>query len=167
MSHLMPHTGSKSSRKHIIDVIFPIAVFFVFAASSLAVLMLASKIYDDTSTSASDNYSSRTAFAYVSEKLRQHDSRSGGVVSCGDMEGSDCLILEENESGTVTYIYMYDGSLKELRVCSDVRVSPESGLDITPVKDFSVSSEGALLFINITADDGTEYSMVSSERSAQ
>ena len=167
MNRLMPHTGSKSSRKHIIDVIFPIAVFFVFAASSLAVLMLASKIYDDTSTSASDNYSSRTAFAYVSEKLRQHDSRSGGGVSCGDMEGSDCLILEENESGTVTYIYMYDGSLKELRVRSDVRVSPESGLDITPVKDFSVSSEGALLFINITADDGTEYSMVSSERSAQ
>lgn len=78
MNRLMPHTGSKSSRKHIIDVIFPIAVFFVFAASSLAVLMLASKIYDDTSTSASDNYSSRTAFAYVSEKLRQHDSRSGG-----------------------------------------------------------------------------------------
>lgn len=165
MNRLMPHTGSANSRKHIIDVIFPIAVFFVFAASSLAVLMLASRIYDDTSTSASENYSSRAAFAYVSEKLRQHDS--GGGISCGDMEGSDCLILKENESDTVTYIYMYDGSLRELRVRSDVRVSPESGLDITPVKGFSVSSEDSLLFINITADDGTEYSLVSSERSTE
>ena len=163
MSQFMSHTSGKNGRKHVIDVIFPIAVFFVFAASALAVLMLSSKVYDTTSTTASDNYSSRTAFAYVSEKLRQHDS--AGEISAKVIDGSDYLVLKED--GISTYIYLYDGKLKELRVRDGADVTFASGTDIASAKAFSVACEGTLYFIDITTEDGTEYSLVSSERSTR
>ena len=36
----------RSQNRHVIDFIFPLAVFFVFAASSFAVLVLSANIYN-------------------------------------------------------------------------------------------------------------------------
>ncbi len=40
---------------HVIDLIFPIALFFVFAASSLSVLILAADIYASTTNRMAAN----------------------------------------------------------------------------------------------------------------
>ena len=190
-------------RSHVIDVIFPVAVLFVFAASALIVLMLSSNIYNATATTTDDNYSSRTAFAYVNEKLRQHDT-AGQAVSCGsvtDIGGTgfgnggsdagpgetagaanqaaktanqtagdglgeaagDCLILHGD--GVTTYIYTYDGMLKELRLRNGATASAASGRDITAVNDFAVLADGQIVYIDITTEDGTAYSFASSRRS--
>ena len=41
--------------RHVIDLIFPIALFFVFAASSLSVLILAANVYTSTTKRLSIN----------------------------------------------------------------------------------------------------------------
>ena len=51
----------RTQHRHVIDFTFPIAVFFVFAASSLAVLMLAANIYSSQTAEANNNYMARTS----------------------------------------------------------------------------------------------------------
>ena len=61
----------RSEKKHVIDFLFPLAVFFVLAASSVALVVLASGLYSRQVKEASDSYSGRTALAYVTEKIHQ------------------------------------------------------------------------------------------------
>lgn len=52
--------NNKKIKQHTIDFIFPIALFFVFAASSLAVLILSANIYKNITESSKDLFTSRT-----------------------------------------------------------------------------------------------------------
>ena len=86
-----------TSHKHMIDLVFPIAVFFVFAASSLAVLMLSARLYRLQTEKADNNYTTRTSLAYVNEKIRQHDENGGIFIRT--IEEQNCLALESNKIG--------------------------------------------------------------------
>lgn len=154
----------KAHYTHVIDAVFPIAVFFVFAASSLAVLMLSSRIYSSSSSSAAANYSSRTAFAYISEKIRQHDANGG--ISVETKDGTDYLVLADD--GYTTYIYVWDGTLMELRLRDGVDADPSTGQNIVSVQDFSIQEvRDGVYHFDITAEDGTVFSLAASERSVQ
>ena len=58
-------------RNHVIDFIFPISLFFVFAVSSLVVILLAANIYRSTTRESIDQDASRTVLSYISEKIHQ------------------------------------------------------------------------------------------------
>ena len=81
----------RTQHRHVIDFTFPIAVFFVFAASSLAVLMLAANIYSGQTADANNNYMARTSLSYVNEKIRQNDAMGG--ISIQTVEGQQCLVM--------------------------------------------------------------------------
>ena len=147
----------RTQHRHVIDFTFPIAVFFVFAASSLAVLMLAANIYSSQTAEANNNYMARTSLSYVNEKIRQNDERGG--ISIQSLEGQDCLVLENQVAGVsyLTYIYQHEGKLNaRLR----------DGQEIMEVQKFSVEGIGEGLFRLTSIDlDGNETSLIASERS--
>lgn len=154
--------------RHVIDFIFPIALFFVFAASSLVVLILAADIYGSTTNQLQANDENRTALSYISEKIRQNDT--GGALEIINIEGTECLSLsaDYNDVPHTTYIYEYDGMLKELFVRDDVSVSLEDGKDIMAISSLSISRIDDHLYHFITVDSqGRESSLVASERSVQ
>jgi len=70
--------GEKIKRKHMIDLLFPIALFLVLAASSLFLVILAANVYRKSVAWEESNYGSRTCLSYVTEKIRQSDT-DGGV----------------------------------------------------------------------------------------
>lgn len=158
----------RSEQKHVIDFIFPIAVFFVFAASSLAVLILAANIYRSQTEDASENYTARTSLSYINEKIRQNDSEGG--ISIRTKEGRDCLALSSTHDGVTytTYIYEYDGMLMELFARDDVDVTLRDGKNIMEIQDFSMeeTSEGLFRFTSVDFE-GNETTLVASERSTQ
>ena len=45
-----------TQRKHMIDFLFSVALFFVFALSALIVILLAARIYQSTTEHSSLNY---------------------------------------------------------------------------------------------------------------
>ncbi len=154
--------------RHVIDFIFPIALFFVFAASSLVVLILAADIYGSTTNQLQANDENRTALSYISEKIRQNDT--GGALEITSIEGTECLSLsaDYNDVPHTTYIYEYDGMLKELFVRDDVSVSLKDGKDIMEISSLSISRIDDHLYHFITVDSqGRESSLVASERSVQ
>ena len=156
------------NRSHVIDLIFPLAVLFVFAASSLVVLILSVHIYTGQTEQAEAHYRTDTPLSYVEEKIRQNDSDGG--ISAGTFQGQECLVLKGG-SGDIrytTYIYSYKGKLKELTLRDGTDASPSDGKDILAVADFSVSEIRPGLFRFTSTDtDGTTASVTISERSRQ
>lgn len=149
MKHLREH-------RHVVDFLFPLALFFVLTASSVALVVLASGIYSRQVTDSEDSFSSRTALSYVTEKLHQSDSYD--AVDAGFFDGQDAIIIHQtySDQGYVTYLYQYDGYLRELFIREDVAASASDGREILAVSDFHFEeSEKGLFHLYCTNNDGS------------
>lgn len=155
----------QSARRHMVDVLFALALFCVFAASLLAVVLLGADVWRRTADGMRQNFSMRTSLAYVSEKVRRNDAAD--AVYIGQLGGSPALVLEQNVFGAVyrTYIYHYDGALREVFAGPSAVVLPESGQSIADLSGFSVSErDDGLFLICCTGADGKEYSVLAGAR---
>ena len=149
----------KTQKHHVNDFIFPVALFFVFAVSSLIVVLLATRIYKSTTEESQEQYTSRTTLSYITEKVRQNDE--AGAVSIGELDGADCLMLKSQGSDYTTYIYEHDGALKELSVKEGVKPSPLAGELILEVENFQAESLSEGLFrFTITTEQNNTHSVI-------
>lgn len=158
----------KTHNKHVIDLLFPIALFFVFAASSLVVLILAANVYGSTTDELLANDESRTILSYLSEKIRQNDT--DGALSVTTIDGTQCLAMSVryNDVPYTTYIYEYNGMLKELFARDDADVSLKNGQDIMAVSSLSMTQLERGLYRFATVDSrGRESFLIASERSVR
>ena len=144
-------------QKSIVDVIFMITVFGVFMLSALFVVLFGAKIYKRTAHDMSVNFNSRTALAYVTEKMHQHDRRGGVDVTIED--GKPVLKLTQfvNSDEYCTYLYEYEGHLKELTAKGDVGLVKSAGKDILSLSSFTAVRETDSLYrFDIVDDEGNE-----------
>ena len=63
----------EKQQRHIIDIFFVIALFCLFALSAIFLISIGADIYGKTVTNMEDNFNTRTALAYITEKVRQSD----------------------------------------------------------------------------------------------
>ena len=153
-------------RQHSIDLIFPIALFFVFAASALMVLILAADLYSSAGKQQQKKEEIYTPLSYLAEKIRQNDT--GGAIRIIRLEDTDCLSIAADYDGTVyyTYIYAFENMLKELFVPEHADVSPGSGTDLMPVQDLQMEELSPGLFRFTAADsDHQQVSVIIAQRS--
>lgn len=154
--------GSQLKRRHMIDLLFPVALLFAFALSAVTLILLAAGIYRSTTENSSLQYTSRTGLAYLSEKIHQCDE-SGGVF-LGTLDGYDALILEQTYGDDIyrTYIYHCEENLKELFIKDGVEAAAENGRTILEVRDFAVEqiSDHVLRFTCTDTQDRTSYAVI-------
>ena len=112
----------QSRKHHIIDILFPISLYFVFTVSALTVLLLATNVYRTTTENSALNFNANTSLSYITEKIHQNDTE--GAVSIGSFDGHQALILKQhyNDTEYVTYIYVSEGNLMELYTKSSADV---------------------------------------------
>ena len=136
----------QTKHKHMIDFLFPVALFFVFALSSLTVVLLAAGIYQSTTEDSALNDTARTSLSYITEKIHQNDTK--GMVSLGTFDGCDALVLQQtyNDENYYTYIYAYENELKELFIKDGANATASDGKAILQVKDFSIELVNDRLF---------------------
>lgn len=136
----------RTQRKHMIDFLFSVALFFVFALSALIVILLAARIYQSTTENSSLNYTSRTSLSYISEKIHQNDL--DGAVYIGNFDGYEALVMEQNINDVTyyTYIYACDNKLKELFTSGNSGIKASSGQTILEIQDFSMEQLSDKLF---------------------
>ena len=153
--------------RHTVDMLFVIALLFLFAMGALMLIALGSSIYKRSVTTLSENYDRRTAYAYITEKLRQYDSE--GNISTDIFNKSGALRIDTTIGAVdyVTYLYEYDGSLMELFSRADVgNLLPESGQRIMDINDLVISRKGdGILVITITLTDGQDLTFIATKRS--
>lgn len=156
----------KNENNHIIDILFTLALFCVFAASALFVVLIGANVYKSTVTQMNDNFSTRTSLSYVSEKIRQNDTK--GAVSITDLEGTPALLLSQKYDNIFleTYIYEQNGSLMELFIQGDQVPQKDDGQSIMEVDSFEMEQINDHLFHFISADtNGHEMEIYISPKS--
>ena len=155
-------------RKHSIDVVFALALFCTFAVSVLMVLMMGASSYRSVTDSMNENYEDRTGTGYIAEKIRHSDSRGG--IAAGQFDGNDALLLTQNIDGTdyITYIYYYDGYIRELLTENGSGMTAEAGEKVLEALGFEVeTAENGMFKITCTMNDGSAPYVLVSPRSAQ
>lgn len=159
---------SRTKRRHMIDFLFPVTLFFVFALSALTVILIAAGIYRSTTESSARSFSSRTSLSYISEKLHQNDC--AGTVSIGSLDGCEALIIEQTHQDTIyrTYIYAYEDSLRELFSRADMDAKASDGKAILEIQAFSLEQiSDQLLKFSCTDQNEQTASMIISLKSKQ
>ena len=114
----------RNEKKHVIDFLFPLAVFFVLAASSVAIVVLASGFYSRQVKASLDSY-------------------------------------------YVTYLYAYDGYLRELFVRDGTEAKASDGRKILATKDFEAKETSDGIFhLYCENEDGKKTDTFVSVKSA-
>lgn len=128
----------EKQQRHIIDILFVLALFGIFAFSAIFLITIGADIYGKTMDNMEDNFDTRTALAYITEKVRQSDLEN--QISIGEFDGHPALIISSDtrENQYRTYLYEYQGSLKELMMKQDILLSPSAGQDILAISDFEL-----------------------------
>ena len=136
----------RRSGKHTVDILFILALFGAFIVSALLIVVLGARVYQNTVDHANRSFTSRTSLAYVTEKIRQHDE--DGSVSITEVEGQSVLRLAQTYGDTsyYTYLYDYDGYLKELTVEDFYQPALSQGQDIIPINELKMNKVNDSLY---------------------
>lgn len=147
----------KSRRNiHTIDILFPLVFMVLFCFCALLVVLEGSRIYESTAGGLKENYTVRTAITYMQEKLRECSDVS--KIELLNVENRQVLAISEDVQGEeyVTYIYLDDGSLKELFMKKDGVPKLSAGQELMPLDSFAVMMEEQDLLKVEVAKDGQE-----------
>lgn len=154
-------------KKHSIDVLFSFSLFCIFTICSSMVVIIGIKVYQETVAQMQDTHSTRTALAYVTEKLKQHDTAGGVLLS--EIQGETALIMKDtiNNETYLTYIYPEDDGLYELSVKEGTDVTKNMGNKIIEVQNFSIKDrENGFLECSASDHNGKTMSILLHQRSS-
>lgn len=146
-------------RSQSLQTLCVLLIFCLFTISSLFLVLIGANVYQGVSRKMSDNNQIRATLSYVANKIRTGDE-AGSVITetRGDV---DALIITAVYDGDAyhTYLYWYDGALKEQFLGSEEEFLPENGDEITPIPSFSIEQQGQAVTISAAADNGRAQSL--------
>jgi len=168
----------KQRRHFVVDVLFVLALFGVFAVSALTLVLIGADVYRHTVNDMNRNYDTRTAAAYITEKVRQNDcsvTSNGdyidGAVAISSLDDLPAILLTRELEGEIycTYLYLYGGYLKELFMRQGSSLgsnAADAGQNIMPLSDLRLEQVSAhLLKVSLTTQEGEEHQLMISTRS--
>ncbi|HAG70260.1 MAG TPA: hypothetical protein DCL38_09865 [Lachnospiraceae bacterium] len=138
-------------------MLFILALFAVFMISALFIVLFGARIYKKIVADSDTNYNARTSIAYISEKIRQHDSDNG--VDVLEDGAEPILRLRDTYGGMDYYTYLYelDGNLMEITTPADYDPVYTAGQAILKVSSFNVEKQSDALYrFDITDEYGNE-----------
>ena len=135
-----------STSSHKFDTVIVMLLFALFAVTSFVLIIIGIKQYNVTADTMSNNYQIRTATSFLQEKIRQNDA--GDSINISEIEGIKALAIDSviEDTKYTTFIYCYDGYLRELLVTEDSVFSKESGQSIIELKSFDIKKSNKNLY---------------------
>lgn len=140
-------------KKRKTDALVVLLLFGVFAVCVLSVLLTGADAYQRLSERDRLSYDQRTVTQYLSTRVRQAD-RLGGVEA-GSFGSCSALVLQEEYDGVVyeTWVYCYDGYIRELFAEEGSNFLPEDGEKILPAQDLLVEQEESTLVLRVMTEN--------------
>jgi len=137
----------------------------VFLFLSIGLVMLGGSLYRHIMVRSGENDEVRTTFSYIANQVHRADEAGG--VEVGEFAGRQALLLNHDFYGWefTTYLYYYDGALRELFVEKGFELEPEAGQVIVWLDDirFSVDDYG-LITAWASFPDGLQEKLLMSPR---
>ncbi|MEL7609929.1 MAG: DUF4860 domain-containing protein [Bacillota bacterium] len=131
-----------------------LALFLIFALFALFFALFGGRVYKAISSDMQANYELRASLSYVAGKLHGADAQGGCFVE--NIGGVDAIVLKHEYYGSEyrTYIYYFDGMLRELFVSKEIAFNPGMGLGIASLSAFSFDQTDRGITIDATCSDG-------------
>lgn len=131
---------------HMPDDLFICGLSVFFCSISILLVTIGVRQYHDITEQALKNQNLRTASSYLSEKFRQYDSAS--TISFTESNNIPLISLTSSgdEEHLVTYIYTYDGYLRELRQDKASVFVPERGIPIAMLQSLELEACSSNLY---------------------
>lgn len=123
----------------------------VFAVSILLTLLEGADLYRRLTDRDRESWQARSAFLYLSTRLRQEDRL--GAISVEEFDGRPALTLGAGEE-YVTRLYCYDGSLWELYSPAELELAQEDGERLLDLAGMEPTLSEGLLRLDLTGADG-------------
>ena len=123
-----------------IDTFFILALLALFAITSFFVIIIGARQYHSIANQMTENYETRTASSYLVEKFNQNDIE--GSVELADIGGIPAIALAQtiHEQTYTTYIYAYDGYLREVTASANATITPASGQKIVEAAGLDIKA---------------------------
>lgn len=154
--------NNRNQEKHfIVDILFVLALFGVFAVSALALVTIGADVYQHTVEDMSVNYESRTAVSYIMEKVRQNDTADSISLTTLEDVPALCMLSQIENETFCTYLYLYDGHLKELFMREGASIGGHvlpAGTDIMELRDLNLSyASNDLIRVSLQTTSGESH----------
>ena len=136
-----------------------LVLFAVFAVCVLTVLLTGADVYKRLVERDRDSYDRRTAVSYLTTRVRQADRLE--AVELQEFGGVQALVLSEEIEGAdyATWIYCYDGYIRELFAAADSGLMPDAGDKVLEAEALSFGWEDDFLCVEVIASDGVPQSL--------
>lgn len=159
---------TQSNNKHMMDILFVLSLFLVFAVCSIVLIILGADVYQKQVNHMENNYESRTSIAYLFEKIRQNDSiNSISIDTKGESEALK-LITNINDTDYAIWLYEYDGFLYELFTRAEIDLSPEAGQKILEISTLNFDQISSTLYnVSFTNKEGENITLYLSSHCPQ
>lgn len=156
----------QTGQQHMIDILFVLSLFCVFAISSVLLILFGADIYKKTIQQMENNYTSRTSISYITEKIRQSDVEHAIKIISQDDTQVLMLIRTINNIPYATSLYEYDGYLYELFARTDLELPLDAGQPVMELHSLSFSQiEPNILEITFSEDINSEQTIYVSTHS--
>ena len=153
-------------KNHVVDLLFSLALFCVFAASALTIVIMGADVYQKSVNDMNRNSTIRTSLSYLSEKIHQNDAENG--IRIDQLNDLPSLVLTQNLNGETyeTWIYAYDGMLCEIMTDLENGFTLEEGQPILEIGSFSLEQNGSRIILTVSDTQGNTSSLSVSPRSS-
>lgn len=147
---------------HSIQSVFPLLLLLAFCLFALVLSGTGAIVYKNSAAQLEENYTSRTAVSYISEKIRQHNRYE--PIELSELDGIPALKLRETieQETYYTYIYFYDQAVHELFIHEHTEASADMGTALVSLSslEFYPISDRQLLSVTAVSPEGNTLSMM-------
>ncbi len=145
---------------HNFSLVFVLFLVCIFVLCSLFIILFGGAVYNGI-RERGDEGALNTGLSYLTNKLRAYDEQ--GLISIESFDGEPVLALKSADLDVpyVTYIFCYDGALRELSADPSMDFDPAGGEPIVEAESLAIDalSEQALQ-LTLHDADGSDVQTV-------
>ena len=148
-----------TAREHSVSGAFVFLLLGVFAVFATVLVLLSAQLYRGTVDQTQDHNGQRVLNSYLMNVVRGNDAANSVYVTrLQDIE-TLCFAMDAEDGRYMTYVYCWDGSLRELFLEAGEEFEPEYGEIICPAQAFHPELEGQRLTMRLTDGMGRERTL--------
>ena len=145
----------KIKQGHTISGVFIFLLLGIFATASVLMVLAGARVYSSSTDRTEIHNEERIAASYMRSKLREADRE--GMFSIEERSGTQVLRIENEEEGTVTLIYVWDGTLYEWYTLAQLEQGQElpatTAESVCGLDEMKLTLEGDLMTVMLRSDD--------------
>ena len=143
-----------------------LTIFCIFAICTMTVLLTGAQVYESLADRSQEQFEQRTVARYITTRVRQSDVAN--ELKVAEFGGQSALVFRELIEGNYydTYVYCYNGYVRELFVSAEGSFGPEDGEKVLKVESLDFALDGTILKASVVLRNHTRQELVIHLRSA-